>query len=503
MRVLVTGGTGVVGTSTVTELLKRGHEVVLVSRHAADDARQWPTGVTPKPGDVSERTSIAGSAEGCDLVLHMVAIVEQSSKATFDAINVEGTRNMLAEADRARVGRFIFVSSLGAATGESEYHRSKREAEALVKTFSREWTICRPGNVYGPGDEQISVLLRMVRSPSPVVPVIGDGDQPIQPLWHEDAARAIAEIVERKDLNGRELDLAGAEVTSQNDLLKRLQAITGQEVTSLPLPDFVASLGARAISMVGWDIALSDDQVQMISEGNCIRPGGVNALTEVLHVTPTPLDQGLRALADAQPEQLPREGIGSLKRKLFWADIVGSDFRPEALFQVFRTHFNEVTPVYVDAKAEPQATTTLLEGESITLALPMRGHVQVRVAGLEARQVTLLTLAGHPLAGAVRFLSEQRGDAVRFRIEVYDRAANLIDLIAMRTIGDRLQDRTWMQVVENVIARSGGSAPAGVQHESESLDDDEAERIQEWLEELTVQQKREENAGKIFSEPAR
>jgi nucleoside-diphosphate-sugar epimerase len=499
MRILVTGGTGVVGTSTVTELLKRGHQVVLVSRHASDDARQWPAGVTPFNGDVSERSSVHGAANGCDAVLHMVAIVEeQPPKATFDRVNVEGTRNMLAEAERAGIKRFVFVSSLGAQKGASAYHRSKREAEKLVKTFSRQWTICRPGNVYGPGDEQISTFLRMVRSPSPIVPVIGDGEQPIQPIWHEDAARAIAETMERPDLNGHELDLAGAEVTSQNDLLQRLQKITGQNVSSLPLPDFVASLGARAISAVGWDVALSDDQLQMISEGNAIAPGGVNALTEVLHITPTPLDQGLRALADAQPEQNPREGIGALKRKLYWADIVGTDFRPEALFQVFRTHFDEITPVFVDAKAEPESKTTLIDGETITLSLPLRGNVQVRVAGLEARRVTLLTLAGHPLAGAVRFLTEQRGDAVRFRVEVYDRAANLIDLIAMRTIGDWMQNHTWTQVVENVVTRSGGTAPAGIQHDSETLDEDEARRIEEWLEELTIEEKRKENAGKIL-----
>src|SRR3954468_14819133 len=118
MRVLVTGGTGVVGRGTVTELVKRRHEVVLGSRHADTDARQWPAGVIPRRGDVSERTSIAGAADGCDVVLHMVAIVEEAPPhATFDRVNVEGTRNMLAEAQRAGVQRFVFVSSLGAPVG--------------------------------------------------------------------------------------------------------------------------------------------------------------------------------------------------------------------------------------------------------------------------------------------------------------------------------------------------------------------------------------------------
>ncbi len=498
MRIMVTGGTGVVGTSTVTELLARGHEVNLVSRHANSDARQWPVGVTPCEGDVCDPTSIRGFADGCDAVLHMVAVVEESAEATFDNVNVEGTRNTLEESERAGVSRFIFVSSLGAERGESRYHQSKREAEALVKKFGREWTICRPGNVYGPGDEQISMFLRMVRSPSPIVPVIGDGDQPIQPIWHEDVARALATVLERDDLSGRELDLAGTELTSQNDLLERLQVVTGQKVRGLSLPEFVASIGARAISMVGWDVRLSDDQMQMIREGNRIGEHAVNAFTDVLHLTPTPLDDGLRALAEAQPEQNPREGIGSLKRKLFWADITGTSFTPEALFDAFRKNFNEITPVFVDAIAKSAETTELVEGESVTLALPMRGHVQVRVAGLSTRQATLLTLAGHPLAGAVRFLIEERGEAIRFRIEVYDRAANFIDLVAMRTIGDRLQDRTWTHVVENVIARSAGTATDGVQHDSESLNDAAAREIEKWLEELAVDQKRTENTEKIL-----
>jgi NADH dehydrogenase len=127
----------------------------------------------------------------------------------------------------------------------------------------------------------------------------------------------------------------------------------------------------------------------------------------------------------------------------------------------------------------------------------MRGHVQVRVTGLEERRVTLITLAGHPLAGAVRFLSEQRRDTVRFQVEVYDRAANVIDLIAMRTLGDRLQSHTWSKVVENMVERSGGDATAGVEHDSETLNDEEAALIGKWLEELVLERKRAENTEKI------
>jgi len=499
MRVLVTGGTGVVGVGTVTELVRRGHSVVLVSRHADRDARQWADGVTPWPGDVARAGTLKGAADGCDVVLHMVGIVDESDEATFEAVNVNGTANILAETERAKVGRFIFVSSLGAPTGESDYHRSKREAEERVRKFRGAWTICRPGNVYGPGDEQISLLLRMVRSPSPVVPRIGGGDQPIQPIWWEDCANAIATIVERPDLAKRELDLAGGDRTSQNDLIDRLSRITGRSVTPVSVPDFLATLGSKAVSLVGWDMSFNEQQVTMLHEGNAIAPGGQNALTEILRITPTPLEEGLRQLADLQREQLPSEGIGTLKRKRYWADIERPALDADTLFALFRTHFNEALPVFVEAAPEPISDDVIDEGESITLALPMRGHVQVRVVELGERYATLMTLEGHPLAGAVRFSTAPQGTRIRFQVEVFDRAANVLDLIAMRALGDRLQGQTWTQVVENVVELSGGTAPLGVQHESRSLDDDEAKGVESWLEELAMRRRRTENAERISS----
>jgi len=282
-------------------------------------------------------------------------------------------------------------------------------------------------------------------------------------------------------------------VTCQNDLHERLSRITGRDVVSVPVPEMIATIGAKAISMVGWKIPFNDSELQMLHEGNVIGEGRPNALVDTLRIVPTPLEVGLRRLAEAQPEQLPEHGVGALKRKRYWADIVGAAHSPDTLFELFRTHFNDVTPVFVDAKAEPAAVDVLEEGETITLALPMRGHVQVRCASVEERVVTLLTLEGHPLAGAVRFLCEPRGGSVRFQVEVYDRPANAIDFLAMRSVGDRLQDHTWSHVVEKVVQISGGTAPGGVEHETASLDEEQAKAIEKWVEELALRRKRAEN----------
>lgn len=490
MRVLVTGGTGVVGQAAVSELVSRGHEVRLVSRNALEDAAQWGDAVEPWPASVSDVAKISGCAEGHDVVLHVAGIVDESPPdVTFQSVNVEGTRNLIKEAERARVGRFIYVSSLGADKGESPYHKSKREAEDLVRNFRGGWIILRPGNVYGPGDDVVSLLLRMVRT-LPVIPVLDGGDDPFQPVWVDDLAHAIGDAVERTDLHGRTLEVAGTETTTTNEIITRLSSITGRDPARIPVPGFLASAASAVANAVGAPFPVNDSQITMLREGNVIATPGGNALTAVFKIEPTKLDEGLKKLADAQLEQLPDEGVGALKRKRMWAEISGSRLTPEQLFERFRSDFNEATPGIVDAKVEPGTRCDLEEGVTITMSLPLRGNIQVRVQELTDVKATLCTLSGHPLAGAVRFLCEPRGDKVRFEVQVYDRPASITDWLAMRTIGESMQARTWESLIERMIKESGGAAPEGISHSEETLDDDQAELIEDWLRDLVMERKR-------------
>lgn len=492
MKILVTGGSGVVGNSAVSELTKRGHSVRLLSRNAEQDSARWPSGVEAWPASISDSASLRGSADGCDLVLHIAGIVSESAPhITFENTNVEGTRNVVREAMRAKCGRIIYLSSLGADTGQSAYHRSKLRAEEIVHGFSGGWVILRPGNVYGPGDDVVSLLLTMVRT-LPVVPIVGGGSDEFQPVWVGDLASAIGLAAERTDLHGRTLEIAGEERTSMNDLVDRLISITGRDPQRLPIPAALVSAGAALASLAGAKLPITEEQVTMLCEGNYIRVPGGNALTGVFKITPTPLDVGLRLLADDQPEILPAEGVGELVRKLFWVDITGSALTAEQLFERFRTKFGDLTPWHLDLNAEPGTPSSLEPDATLTMSLPLRGNIQVRVEELTPRTAVLATLRGHPLAGAVRFLCEQRGEGLRFEIQVYDRASNPLDWLAMRTIGDTLQSQTWHSLVEAMIAESGGAAPDGVNHEEETLPPDQAEGVDAWIRDLVMSRRRDQ-----------
>jgi NADH dehydrogenase len=148
----------------------------------------------------------------------------------------------------------------------------------------------------------------------------------------------------------------------------------------------------------------------------------------------------------------------------------------------------------MSAGAEPGTPSIVEEGATLTLDLPLRGHVQVRVAEVDENRFTLMTLAGHPLAGAVRIQTESLRDAVRFEVQVYDRAGSIPDLVIMRTLGGAVQDRAWMQLVENTVGASGGRATE-VRQTSETLSESEAEVVQRWAEELVLLRKQHEGVA--------
>lgn len=489
MRILVTGGTGVIGNGVIPELLRRKHEVRLLSRHAQEDARQWH-GVEPFAGDVADPSSLRGAADGCDAILHIAGIAEEHPpETTFAKINVGGTRNMLDLAAAANVRRFVFISSLGAERGTSEYHRSKLEAEQLVRAADREWLILRPGAVYGPGDEVISLLFKMVRT-LPALAVLDDGKQEFQPVWYEDLAKAIATAIERDDLSRQIFEIAGTERTSMHDVIERIGRITDRDPALVPVPMPLASLAVKLASFASVPVPADENKLAMLRDHNVIPDGAENGLT-LLGVTATPLDEGLRKLADAMPEQLPDEGVGAMHHKRFWADIRGTAHTAESLLTLVRERAPEIMPI--EFETEPGTPQRLDYGATLTARIPGRGNIQIRVEVVEARRVVMATIEGHPLAGIVQFSTSPIDGGVRFAIDLWTRASNFFDLVALNTVGAPMQDANWREVTKGVVAASGGTNEEGVQALNEKLDEDEATEVESRIREMVNARKRDES----------
>lgn len=504
MRILVTGGSGLIGAAVVRTLVARGHEVRLLARHADAAAASYAGGVQPMSASIDDADALAVAVRGCSAIVHLAGILtEEPPETTYEKVNVRGTAELLKAASGAGAPFFVQVSSLGAERGASEYHRSKLRAEEHVRTYPGPWVILRPGNIYGPGDETVSTLLKLLRS-LPTVPVVDDGEQDFQPMWCDDFAEAVARTLERRDLAWRVLELTGPETTNTNDLLRRLGALTGRQPSTVSVPRKLARAGARVVERLGGDAALralglesplSSAKLQLLLEQTVLEPER-NALTTVLRVAPTPLDEGLAMLVDALPEQLPTEGVGALSARVYSTEIQRSARSAEELIEEVAEHLGELMPL--ELPAEPGSATSAERGATLTGDLPLRGHFQVRVEERTPRSFTFVTIEGHPLAGAVTFSAEPLSEGrLRFDIRVISRPADVFDWVAMRTIGGILQARNWRAVARRVVQLSGGTAPDGVRDRKIALSAEETERWERWAEEIVAARKRSEHEAEL------
>jgi nucleoside-diphosphate-sugar epimerase len=186
-RIAVTGATGFVGRHLLPVLRAEGHEVRGLVRPGSTASS--PEGAELLRGDVRAQDAIRRLLEGCEVVVHLAASF--SSRDDVADIVETGTRNVVAAAGDAGVGRIIFVSCLGAAaSAESSFYAAKWKGEQLIRSAGRPFVILRPSLVLGPGDGVLQPLAELMGA-LPAVPVPGSGQQRHQPIDVEDLVRCL------------------------------------------------------------------------------------------------------------------------------------------------------------------------------------------------------------------------------------------------------------------------------------------------------------------------
>ena len=239
--ILITGGTGVMGSVLVRRLADAGNRVrVLTLPNDPAVARVKHQNVEVRYGDVGDAATLAGICDGVDTVYHLAAVIIAFDDALYQNINAGGTRNVVEQAKKAEVRHFIHVSSASVLYPKpTPYSLSKKECERIVKESGIPWTIVRPTLVYdkGKGGQEFDILLEYLKQ-FPVVPFIGPGKARKRPVFVDDIIHGLTALHGNAKAVGRIYNFSGAESISILDFCRlclRLQGTPRKPIVKLPV----------------------------------------------------------------------------------------------------------------------------------------------------------------------------------------------------------------------------------------------------------------------------
>ncbi|HEY1513433.1 MAG TPA: complex I NDUFA9 subunit family protein [Gaiellaceae bacterium] len=283
MKVLLTGGTGFVGTRIVHALRTEGRDVRALVRRPDRGAHLASLGVELAVGDVTDAASVSAAAEGCTHVVHLVAILK-GRPHDFERVMTGGTRNVIAAAKNAGIERLVLMSALGTTSTTKDlvpYFGAKFAMEQDTVASGLEYTIFRPSFVFGHGGA-LATFMKQVRY-SPVVTVIGSGRQQIQPIWIDDVAEHFARALDTPAAANKTFEIGGPDIVTWDELYRTIARVLGKRRALAHVPAGLARTGARATQWLPG-APLSADQVAMIEAGDNIVTN-----TDAVHTFQLPL----------------------------------------------------------------------------------------------------------------------------------------------------------------------------------------------------------------------
>jgi nucleoside-diphosphate-sugar epimerase len=265
MKVLVAGGSGFLGQHVVSELISRGHRVVVLSRGTRKpiDAE----GVECIACDVAAGDLPLDRMRECDALVNLIGIKREVAAQTFARVHVEATKHLIEAAREARLKRFVHVSVIAARPDPCNgYHDTKWQAEKLVRESGLDFTIMKPGVIYGPGDDMITHLVKMIRF-CPLFPVVGSGDSILQPVSGRDVARVVAASLERDVSIGKTYEIVGPERMMLRDVVRTVASGTSLNVWIIPTPIWFQRVSVRLMNALVRNPLSTPAQLQMLIDG--------------------------------------------------------------------------------------------------------------------------------------------------------------------------------------------------------------------------------------------
>lgn len=291
MRILVTGAAGFVGSHVVQHLLARGFEVIGLVHSRAPRWEHSEVEITK--GDMRKPKTLAEALKNANGVAHCVGIIREGKGVTFENLVAEGTANLVNEAKKAGIKKFVFISALGTRpNARSRYHRTKWQAEEAIRNSGISYTILRPSIIFGPEDDFINAFA------GKWIPFPSGGKNLLQPVYVEDVARIVALCFTNERASGKTFELGGPERYEMRQVIAIAEEVFGRKGFHPPIPISILKIIARvlfdSLQKFGWRVPVTSDQLLMLEEPNICSDEALTEIESVFGIKFTSLRDGLK-----------------------------------------------------------------------------------------------------------------------------------------------------------------------------------------------------------------
>jgi NADH dehydrogenase len=268
-------------------LSKNGWQVRALIRDPARAAMalgQLP--VEFRVGDIRDATALRSSLSGCGAVVHLAAIAIERKGESYAESNTAATERLISAARAESVQRLIFMSQNGAdSRSPFPFLHSKGVAQDSVKTSGLRWTILRPSVIFGPEDQFVNVLGRLIRLTPKIFPLPGGGTARFQPIAVDDVARVIRLSLEKKETVNQVYDLGGAIPLTLRQMTERILTAMGTDRKLVAVPIKVLRPIVALAERLLPNPPVTSSLLDLLALDNTISN---NALSEYFKVVPIP-----------------------------------------------------------------------------------------------------------------------------------------------------------------------------------------------------------------------
>lgn len=295
--ILVTGGTGFIGSFLIPRLVSAGHDVRLLLRPSSRNPN-LPKGRTfdVALASLQDLSGLRSAIAGVDTIVHLASSESRGLRADFQGVDIDGTRNLLQAARESGVEHFVYLSHLGADSASAyPLLRAKGIAEQFISNSGIHYTIIRSAVVFGPNDRFIGPLMRVIRYSPGILPVPEPSQGLLQPIWIDDLVSCLVIMLHGGGAHDGLYTVGGAEILSFAQILNVLMTAMSVRRWKLPI----------GMTWLRWGTAIADQlfpgfplSVQLFDILAADRIAGTDSLERQFGIVSSGFSQRVRELAE-------------------------------------------------------------------------------------------------------------------------------------------------------------------------------------------------------------